>query len=185
MFSLCCRLRQIPEGTQPALVRRMLLIDTNGRIRETPITEAVQFVVIRRLQDALDPSPKTPPAFSILRTGRRRLFQDPTAGLRTVGPNETGFSFGPQLQLRTPHEEPRGSLFRNGPPHRPLHTYIVCHRGPGVESMLSLSDLGASVGYLRGHGIAITSMAKELAGAIRWKSQRYDWGLLEGLMDRP
>ena len=46
-------LPQFPEGTQTALLRRMLLIDNSGTIREAPLAESLQIRVYRNLDSGI------------------------------------------------------------------------------------------------------------------------------------
>ena len=71
---------QFPEGTQFALVRRMLLIDASANICVSPLTEEVQLRAFRHL-DTVD-------SYSLL-LSRKDLFAGRRGGLRVVEEGET------------------------------------------------------------------------------------------------
>src|SRR5262249_896459 len=68
------RLPQFPKGTEVALVRRAVLIDTSHRVVASPLTESVQL----RVGDV-------PAEF---RLSRVQLFAGRAGGLRPLGPDE-------------------------------------------------------------------------------------------------
>ena len=89
-------LPQFPVGTQAALVRQMLLLDREGRIATTGVTESVQIRIFRAIPE-LGPERErrrdTPPEQEFYEFTRSRalLFADKTGGLRPLGQNDKDF----------------------------------------------------------------------------------------------
>jgi hypothetical protein len=73
---------QFPEGTQTALLRRMLVIDRSGTLRESPLTESLQIRVYRKLDLA---------APYEYRLRRSDLFAGRHSGLKAVSAEETSY----------------------------------------------------------------------------------------------
>src|SRR5262249_17871777 len=73
---------QIPAGTQVALVRRMMLIDTAGALRLTPLTESLQLRVYQKL---------TAPDVYEFTLRRKDFFAGRAGGLRATAPEETNY----------------------------------------------------------------------------------------------
>ena len=70
----------LPEGTQVALVRRMLLIDDQGLIVPSNMVQSIQLRVFRGKQ-----------SFFEFRMSRESLFASKAGGLRAVGPDDVEF----------------------------------------------------------------------------------------------
>jgi hypothetical protein len=184
-------LPQFPAGTQVALVRQMMLFDSQGNIEGTPITESVQIRVYRTVT-ALDRSnaeTDSSPAemikssgqdFYQIRLSRPRLFANRAGGLRATERDEKEFamfsSFG--ADEGSPNQ------------HIPLDKYqpvlqmcFWCHRGAGINSVNSRSRL-LKPNYREHDAPAGASGTDrqwwEGDQDIGWKQNRYDWGLLSG-----
>jgi hypothetical protein len=89
-------LPQFPAGTQAALVRQMLLIDREGRIAITRVTESVQLRVFRTTPRPMPEGERrrdTPAEQSFYEFTRSRalLFAGKTGGLRPLGRNDRDF----------------------------------------------------------------------------------------------
>jgi len=183
-------LPQFPVGTQAALVRQMLLIDKEGGIRTTPVTESVQVRVFRAVRkwmpetDRRDTSAEQ--SFYEFSRSRALLFAGKTGGLRPLGPNDKDFHT--QL-LVLPVDE--FELAENGPFERrmgqPLRNCLGCHDRPGVYAFRSYTG-GA---YPRGRFYLPDLQQNQDAdtegrlSAMR-KREQYSWGLLQGLwQDQP
>src|SRR5262249_6643368 len=133
-------LPQFPVGTQVALVRQMLLIDQQGKLALTPITENVQLRVYRAipkatLQDIRRPGnipPRSPEQdFYEITLQRALLFAGKSGGLRPLGPTEKDFRTQLSAHRFDEFESARDGRVENRMP-RPLETCVGCHRGPGV-----------------------------------------------------
>jgi hypothetical protein len=146
--------RQPPNGIQVALARQMLLIDDQGRITPTRVTESLRVRVF--------PKPATlfePQTFLEFRLDRN-AFQTGKSSLAVVTPKSRERDF--LLFL--------GRNAGDGP-SPVLESCRHCHQG-GIESVLS---------YRFRPALTVTTKEDE-GGRIRdWKKQRYEWGLLQGL----
>ncbi|MFN0195358.1 MAG: hypothetical protein ACKVT0_01325 [Planctomycetaceae bacterium] len=167
-------LPQFSDGTQVALVRSALLIDSRLHLRPTNLIESVQLRVFR------DARSKENYEFTL---SRALLIAGTAGGLHAVAIDERDF-----LTSINPHSADEFELSRNATGEgldRRMHVVRQrcnsCHREPGVHSfntfvggfsppelLPSLSDTG-------------TTERGETA-AIKYKQTRYDWGLLEGLL---
>ncbi len=166
---------QFPPGTQVALVRRMMVHDTEGRLLPTRLTETVQLRVYRRVRAGQRRSfeeARSDQAFFELEMDRARLFAGQAGGLRPLAPDEHRWmNFG--IQHRHVFYDPfrdlvQGSLRKEAPV---LSTCAICHAGNGIDSVLSLS----------GRETYVTTPAEQSAAAASLKEDRYDWGLLRGM----
>lgn len=170
-------LPQFPSGTEVALVRRMVLIDEDGELVPSNLTESVQIRAFRempsradwlagryeRLQDVFD-----------FRLSRRQLFAGQSGGLRAITQDDRGFSqfltmpMDP-LEMRPPE-----------PPQRVLPSCQGCHGAPGIHSMLSPRTMW---GDPDGSATALmaSSPADQAASTIAWKRKQANWSALRGL----
>ena len=159
-------LPQFPAGTKLALVREMILIDSQGNLRPTGIIEDVQIRVHRtipsEIPQALNTSrneAKTALDPFEFKLSRARLLSGESGGLRPVGAEETEFAFFLTHGLDW---ESRVSL----------KACASCHFRPGAF---------ASVLSRGGDIIPSSNLNNEASETPWWKRRRYDWGLLQGL----
>lgn len=181
---------QFPTNTEWALARRLVLIDANGNLQPTPITESIQmrryvslserhfFDVTNR--DGTVRAEETPrQKFFEFRMDRRK-----NGALREVAPDERDFIFGPFFvgldpfeMTRNDHPVPDSSTFRGNP----LDTCSQCHSATGIYSVASFTGM-FPLGDVRLFGqIYETDPNREMMTAIDWKRQQFSWGLLQGL----
>jgi hypothetical protein len=172
---------QFPEGTQTALVRRMLLIDDSGALRPTALTESVELRFFRKPERGTDPLDMGAPAVWILR--RQDLLAGRNGGLRAVGRDETTlFSFQARFghlgmdQLERPRR-PRAD--------RLLGTCMNCHaRTDGSAGVWSVATLYAGETQSPRGLVGVTDQAQAEA-TMRWLRKTYTWGLVQGLWETP
>lgn len=185
-----------PDGTQGALLRRLLLIDRAGTLRPSRLTESVQLRVL------CDPQ-KNHPAFEFM-LRRGDLFARRGGGLRPVGEDEIlYFNFG---------SGGRGLLDRaadpfEGPkPDRPVplvRACMDCHvsaveraifatavtpgrRQPVYASSPLQGPVGkAIIGYTTRLALAPTDVQQQVRATTDWTRKSYTWGLLQGLWETP
>src|SRR5205085_567459 len=164
-----CNPPQFPVGTELALVRRAMLVDTGGRPVISPIRESVQ---LRRYLEI-------PTQFTIdwggvmqrraeFQLTRRPLRQGEIA-LRRVGDNESQFSV-----FVTHGFDFEGPLVT-------LERCRNCHQGIGVISFTSYSR----VQFENRHTFIMVhagSEAAEGAAAVAYLEDRESWKLLQRLM---
>jgi hypothetical protein len=163
-------LSQFPENTQTALLRRMLLIDRSGTLRESPMTESLQIRVYRKLDLGI------PYEFTLR---RRDLFADRTGGLHPVGTDETSY-FDFQTRGADVFEMPKLP-----PAEAIMQTCNRCHSrqdGRGgihtVSTIYTRSDNGQ-----KATGLWPTTLSHEARTTIDWVRKSYTWGLLQGLWE--
>ncbi|MDR3619694.1 MAG: hypothetical protein P4L85_10110 [Paludisphaera borealis] len=161
---------QLPEGAQTALLRRTLLIDDSGTLRESPLTESLQIRVYKK-QDLGIPSMFT------LR--RKDLFAGRNGGLRPVGGADTSYF---DFQTRG------GDVFEQAVLPRAeavMQTCSRCHtRTDGREGIYSVNTIYASRDAGPSPtGLCSTTLSEESERTIGWVRKSYTWGLLQGLWE--
>lgn len=164
-------LPQFPPGTRLALARRMMLIDRNGEIVPTRLTESVQIRDYKTLWQSNN---------SEFRLSREKLFSGEAGGLRAIGSEDKEFPVFSTHGI-DPFEMPRkfGELER----HRAtiLDTCASCHRGSGIHAVLSYVSP-----IFEGRMPELISCRTEdqAIGTVYWKRQQHNLGLLQGLGSR-
>jgi hypothetical protein len=162
-------LRPLPDGSQVALVRRLLLPDDKGELRATPVTESVQLRIFstRREQHVVE-----------LTLDRAGLLSG-RGGLRAVEDKEVDY-FGF-------HASGVGGValdpFASGMPPKPrpvLSSCRGCHRSDAGIFSLNTFGLGMTQGY---QGAARTTWTAQADGTVKLKKQSKSWGLLQGLRE--
>lgn len=172
-------LPQFPEGTQTALVRRLILIDDQGNLTPTNITESVQLRVYRAIPPGTgirqDEARRTQDVFEF-GLDRRKLFEGEAGGLRAVLPGEKHFSLFRAHGI---------DWFENMDDPENLQGVVLsscasCHASPGIHSFLSFSErrFGASI---RTPAFVENKIADQEFMAASEKSHQYEWGLLRGM----
>jgi hypothetical protein len=161
---------QFPEGTRTALLRRMLLIDSSGTLRGSPLTESLQIRVYQELDSGI-------PYEYTLR--RRDLFAGRNGGLHAVGPDETSY-FDFQTRGGDVFEMPRLP-----PAAVVMQTCKQCHTrldGRGgihtVNTIYARGDTGQ-----RATGLWPTTLSQEEGTTIDWVRTSHTWGLIQGLWE--
>jgi hypothetical protein len=144
-------------STQVALVRRMLLIDKEGRIRLTPITETVQMIVGTEREFKLD----------------RKDF--------------LGGKTKQSIRLVTEDDRERPEIIwlgRNAGHHPELILKSCSHCHPGGDLNVRTQIFSGHVGPQRLRPRLIESTVEhEVAKGIRWKYDQFMWGKLQGLWE--
>jgi hypothetical protein len=175
-------LPQFPVGTQTALVRQMLLIDEEGKIATTGVTESVQLRVFRKIEVAHpearrggDPDPQD---FYEFTRSRALLFAGKSGGLRPLGRNEKDFATQLLVHAYDPFEE-NGAV--EDQMQQPMRSCLSCHDRPGVYSFRTFT------GGVYPRGQYHVPDLRESYGAgeqgdltTRNKHTQYSWGLLQG-----
>lgn len=183
-------LPSFPVGTQVALVRRMTLIDSQGSLEASPLTESVQIRVYHAITNTEERNfgsgnadeivRRTGQDFYEFRLSRPLLFSAKNGGLRAIGPEEKEFSTF-QTKGNDPIESPSDKPQFESNAIPVVKTCAWCHSGGGVRSLNSRESL-----------LRPNRMQKEPenpdygpvywddSAALAWKQNRYDWGLLNG-----
>jgi hypothetical protein len=183
-------LPSFPAGTQVALVRRVTLIDGEGNLSASSITESVQIRVYRaittteernfgngNLGDIIRNSGQY---FYEIKLSRPLLFSGKNGGLRAVGRDEKDFSTF-QAKGDDPIEGAHSGPEPTSDPLPALQTCVECHSGGGVRSLNSRTSL------LKPNRLQQEPRNPDygsiywgdVAGVV-WKQNHYDWGLLNG-----
>ncbi len=160
---------QFPPGTQTALLRRMLLIDSAGTLRLSPVTESLQIRVYGKLDLGI------PYGFTLRRGD---LFAGRSGGLHALGLDEASY-FDFQTRFTDVFEMPKL------PPATPvMMTCEHCHaRLDGRGGIHTVNTIYAR-GYAREEkatGLCPTTSSHEAAATIAWVRKSYTWGLLQGM----
>jgi hypothetical protein len=176
-------LPQFPVGTQVALVRQMLLFDEAGKVEATRLTESVQLRVYREIPTEQMWNPEKARATQDVyefRLSRARLFAGDAGGLRAVAPGEKEFPvfFTHGLDLLTMKEpEATQSVV--------LNSCIHCHIASGIHSVMSHRRLFPPYPQIfepDPRDGAYGPLFWNAEAAISAKQNRFDWGLLNGLV---
>jgi hypothetical protein len=194
------KLPPLPAGTEVALVRRALLIDSSHTIRPTALTESVQLRVYHDVPtmtaQTLDAAlgGRTPADLRAARAwqsgyefrlSRSLLLAGRAGGLRAVGPEErdfrTGFSAHPDDEFESlgrPSPEARQEQIRQ--------SCFACHSLPGVYSFNSFFNYRVSNLRDGDNGrpasLREVSVAGALASGVRWKEGRPSWIALRNML---
>ena len=186
-------LPQFPPATQVALVRQMLLIDKEGELVATALTETVQLRVFRtiaRLDPDQDPlrggarvrgEPETQDSYEFT-LGRVPLFAGRNGGLRPIRRDERDFRTQLLVQIDDEFELPPSDELekRMG---QTMQSCLGCHDRSGIYSIQSFTgdNYPRPRYYLpqlssgSGHEQAWLSGLK--------KHEQYSWGLLRGMWE--
>jgi hypothetical protein len=175
---LSSELPTLPYGTQVALIRKALLIDDHGEIVPSSLTEMVQLRVYRSPR-AIDyphePSFTGDQDFFEFRIKRRPLFARQSSALQQVTRDEKHLMTFSTQGDDVFEEEPESKTWRRG--SVTMNQCASCHREPGVRSILSIPRLLRPAQF-RGYFDPLAAFNT----AVWSKKQRYDWGLMQGLL---
>jgi hypothetical protein len=163
-------LPQFPEGTQTALLRRTVLIDSTGRLRVAPLVESLQLRVYFKMDSGL------PVAWKL---SRRDLFAGRNGGLRAVTRDHVSYF---DFQTRTV------DIFESPKPvegTRLLSTCGSCHdRVHGIGGVHTMNTAYSGAGSAPPlTGLATADPAHEAYMTLDWTRKSYTWGLLQGMWD--
>jgi hypothetical protein len=169
-------LPQFPPGTRVALVRRMMLIDQNGEVVATRLTESVQIRDYR----ALPASTAGQSDVSEFRLSRKALFSHQAGGLTAIGPEDKEF---PVFMTHGIDPFEMSHQFGELERHQAtvLNTCASCHRGSGIHSVLSYTQ---SFGTFEGRLpeiIGCQSTDDQAKLTVIWEQHEHNLGLLQGL----
>ena len=177
------KLPQLPAGTQVALLRRALLIDAEGKLAPTNLVETVQLRVYL-IDPASAKAKREDQSVHELNFSRRDLFADPRRALHAVGPADEDIL---NVQFAG-----HGIDWIEAPPNRPGETrrlrYPVmsscfsCHGGAGIFSVNTFTRMFGPQTFSPTIGEGGPEMQFNLTEAA--KRERFDFGLLQGLMRR-
>jgi hypothetical protein len=167
---------EFPVGTELALVRRALLIDSSQTPRPSALTESVQLRVYRGESQS----------FHEFRLSRSLLFAGHAGGLRAIGRDERDFKTGFRAHGYDPFEILRpGEVDLQRRQQSIRENCSTCHRTPGIVSFNSLFNFKGSMtrdgDTSHPVRLAEVSPAEALATGAEWKQHRRDWIALQEL----
>jgi hypothetical protein len=195
---------QFPAGTEWALVRRLCVIDGQGRIRPTSLIESIQL----RRYDSIEPLRVNRDASGAGSVGpAQQMFEFDmnrrhAGALKELALVDVDFQFvhfmsqgGDPFELLCCNERrPNPSSARDAA----LATCFHCHSSAGILSVASFNRERFSpqtVQRLQATTELPPQIAQsytpppneqlEIEGTVLWKYRRFDWGLLQGLWRRP
>jgi hypothetical protein len=180
-----------PAGTQVALVRRALLIDTTGHITPSPLTEQVQLRVYREIrpmtsQEFTDAQridanmfARAGQDFEELSLSREALFAGRSGGLLPLGAGDRFFLTFSSHGVDA-FDEGSGDTGLDAAGAR--RVCKDCHAAPGVYSFNSYMPFRLlRAGPRPAAALSEISIADAERTAVVWKEQRPDWRALSAL----
>jgi hypothetical protein len=162
---------QFPAGTQVALLRRTLLIDTTGTLRPTSLTEGLQLRVYQKL---------TAPDLYEFSLHRADLFAGRSGGLHPTAADESNiFDLGVLGLSPRGRQDPLESKERD-PQSTPIvmKSCVGCHAGPGIFGFQSMF-----VDHFHRPPLGASTATDQQSAAIERTRKTYAWGLLQGLWE--
>jgi hypothetical protein len=175
-------LPQFPAGTRVALLRQMLLLDTDGEVVPTHLTEQIQLRTYKTVPS--DPSAVGQQENLEFRLSRTQLFAGRAGGLRRITAHETELPVF-MTQGRDPFEQPSAKEIARSMPI--LDRCGACHsgNGNGIYTVRSYTiQIAPRDGPIDLPGLFEGTPAELIAGAIEADRWRHDLGLLQGLWPR-
>lgn len=172
-------------NTEWALVRRMCVIDNNGHLQPTPITESLQLRRYLRTDRGIPDqrfSTNDVQQFFEFQMDKRQK-----AALRAIGPDEEGFAFVHFMGKGIDMFEGRIGASTQKPAHsassqtKLVRNCYQCHSARGLFSVLSYTGFTSPAVTDGPANLHPVDYATAATATIYWKQQRYDWGLMQGL----
>jgi hypothetical protein len=194
------KLPPIPVGTETALVRRALLVDSSQEPRASSLTESVQLRVYRDVPainaqtlnaalvsgTAANAQARQWQVYHEFRLSRALLFADSVGGLRASGADERDFKTGFRAHGWDPFEREQSNRPFPDAEQQPIRqTCVACHSLPGLMSLNSYSN-GWRDGLMSGKAqsalLSEAPVVDALASGVAWKKSRPDWIALRDLL---
>jgi len=183
---------ELPEGTEAALVRQMLVIDNKGQVKPTHLMESVQFRVFdKKVKDPFGENSGDGQSFFMIKLDRRRLLAGQSPTLHVIGLNDRGFGDGSsgrfvsdqfELGNTTESETTSNAHTLLIPPIRTM-SCSNCHQQTQAFHLRSLSRDDLVPSPSRSPVIVEPLQNGDVQPTAVWKQMRYDWGLLLGMME--
>jgi hypothetical protein len=190
VLELNTNLPQFPQETEWVLARRLCVIDIEGHIQPTRITESIQLRHYlkndKRIPDRRF-SPNDVQQFFEFQLDRRQ-----GGALRAVGQKENGFPFVHFRGKGRDLFEVFDAFGRSSPPAGDsakvqsvlLDHCFECHSDRGLFSVLSYTGFLSPPPSQQPADLAPVESARESKATIYWKQRQFDWGLFQGLWRR-
>jgi hypothetical protein len=198
------KLPQFPVGTEVALVRRALLIDSRNTVAASTLTESVQLRVYHEVPEmtgktlvvalvgssAHDQAKRSWQSVHEFRLSRSAWFAGRAGGFRAVSPDERDFStgFGSHTwdEFEAPPPIPERS-FTQASQHPVRSNCFACHSLPGAYSFNSFfnyrtSNLSDGDTFARPFSLSEMPVSEVAGAAVKWKEGRPNWTSLRKLL---
>jgi hypothetical protein len=194
ILTLNTNLPEFPTNTEWALVRRMFVIDADGHIQPTRITESIQLrrylaiarpimVMVTNHNGGVSAQFIPPQNVYEFQMSRRR-----NCGLREVARDEKDFLFvhflGKGFDLfewkSNDPKVPDSSTFKT----MVLESCRTCHVAPGIYSVNVYAGLFHARSIDSPQLFNIDAI-HEVNASMNWKREQFSWGLLQGLWQPP
>ena len=194
---------QWPKGTEVALVRRAMLIDSSRKVVVSPLTESVQLRAMSTDAPALTAETigkitgrkgTGGQAFAEFQLRRAGLLGGKTRGLRDVSEDrdfKTGFSSHMFDEFEQPLDNDRPFPQRALPFANNRASCVVCHSAPGVYGFNSIQGFAFGLpgvvrnedgNELKRHALAAMTVEKVEKAAVKWKEGQPGWAALRKLL---
>jgi hypothetical protein len=172
------KLPAVPKDAQTALLRRMVLVDNQGRLHQTRLTEAVEMRVYSG-----DELLGHPLAFHLRRDD---LVAGRAGGLHAVGQEQIArFDFQISGPLAFLTRDPLEGEKPYGKPYRLMETCSGCHRRKSdAKDADILSIVTLHAGRQEQMGVHVTTAEEQWRATADWTRRSYTWGLLQGMWER-
>jgi hypothetical protein len=159
---------QFPIGTRVALVRQIVLIDSDGNPTRTNLTESVQMRVYRAIHFDLGGTGTHSQDFFEFRASRERLLSGRRGGLRAIVPGEKEFAFFRAHGNDVFESEGEKPESEEG---IVLLTCSSCHEFAGMHSFISYSRHRFGAGLGTPPKLIESNPDREAAVQIGWIAQ--------------
>lgn len=168
---LSADLPQVPLLTKFALVRRANLIDAEGNVIQSPITESVQIRVIRT--ELPENSSGGEQSFFMFELDPSALIKD-HLGFVALRSDQMGFDGVFKSEDLLERRDPRGSDSHGE--FKRLQSCFACHSRAGIFSMNSYIQFFQDQRTLEPPTLVEGNSSYY---SMAWKEQQYNWGLLQ------
>ncbi len=188
-------LPEFPTNTEWALARRLCVIDTEGRIRLTPVIENIQgrryyslvrnpiMMVTNENGAVVSIRPPGQDVFEFQMDRRNR------GDLREVGKNERGYTQVHFMGFGIDQFEPSRRNFFDDKASRDsaarqsviLDSCMACHSAPGIFSVNSYTRFLSFSVERPANLTPLPDVNYEAGETISWKENQFDWGVLQTL----
>jgi hypothetical protein len=195
VLSLNPNLPQFPTNTEWALVRRMCVIDADGKIQPTAITESIQMRRYYTFTDRMitnrggGVNSIIPQNCYEFQMNRRQNCE-----LRELGQHEQDFNFVrfmgrgiDQFEYTSRNASSEVEVLDSAKLQSvTLNTCMQCHSGPGLFSVNSYTRFLSffSESPQRPANLTPLGFDREIENTISWKQRQFDWGLLQGIWNQ-
>jgi len=167
-----------PSGTKLALVRQMMLIDDRGEMRPTRLIESVQIRVVHPITERDND-------FYEFTLHRKELF-DSNNGLRAGRSDQVTIPLFNRTHDSDMFDIPnRVRMIREAAAERGRKEPITENLRSDCSSCHKRAEIASTTAFFHNlpPGLTASERANEVERVMRWKGEKYQWGLLQGLME--